>query len=138
MAKPGEFIRAADVVPLTYQQLGADSSAITTVETVVGTLTFSAVNGVVYETRWSLKCVQSVGTDWFLISIREDSVTGTVLDTWAFNNNTSSYGRMWVHSINYTAASTASKSIVCTLVRGSGTGNITASAKSNWLIRRIT
>lgn len=138
MAKAGEKVRSSDVVPLAYVQEAADTAAITTVETVVGTLSFTAVAGAVYETRWSLKLVQSVAGDFFLVNIREDSVSGTTLDGWGVSNATSSYGRQWTHCINWTAAASGAKSLVVTLSRLSGTGNIVRSAKSNYSVTRIS
>lgn len=137
MAQAGARIRSVDVVPVDYDQTAADSAAITTTETVVGTLAFTAVSGAVYEIRASVKAVQSVATDWFLVSVREDSVSGTTIDAWGISNDTTSYGRQWTHYVDWTAASSAAKTIVVTLDRLSGSGNIVCSAKSNFAVRRI-
>lgn len=137
MPRSGELIRAGDFSRVAYVTEAADSSTITTSETVVGTMTFTQVSGGIYSTEWHLKVVQSVAGDYFLFSVREDSVSGTVLDTWAFTTGTTSYGLMFSYYIDYTAAASGGKTIVGTLVRGSGTGNVTRSAKSNYQIYRV-
>lgn len=114
-----------------------NSAAITTTETVVATLTFDAVSGGVYATEWHLKVQQSVAGDWYIFSVREDSVSGTVVDQWGFSTNSASYGGMVSYYVDFTAAATGSKSLVGTLDRVSGTGNIIRSAKSNYAAWRV-
>lgn len=137
MPKAGELVRVSDYSRLDYVQEAADSATITTSETVVATLTFTAVNGGVYATSWNLKIGQSVGTDYHIFGVREDSVTGTILDQWGFSLGTAAYGGMVSFFIDWTASASGAKTIVGTLIRGTGTGNVQRMSKSNYQIYRV-
>jgi len=135
-AAAGGKIDVSDLWIPTYVQEVSDTSTITTTETVVGTLTFAATNTAVYETRWSPKTLQSVAGDYFLYQIREDSVSGTILDAWGFSNGTATFSQQRTIFLHYTASASGTKSLVITLSRLSGSGNIIRNAKSNYLVRR--
>ena len=135
-AAAGGKIDVSDLWLPTYVQEVSDTSTITTVETVVGTLTFAATNTAVYETRWSLKTLQSVAGDWFLYQIRENSVSGAILDAWGFSTGTATFSQQLTIFLHYTASASGTKSLVITLSRLSGSGNIIRNAKSNYSVRR--
>lgn len=137
MLAAGSLIRASDMMTAVRVQEAANSAAITTVNTGVATLTFNAVSGGMYELRFNLKLVQTVGTDTFLFTVYENSVGGTTIDQWGITLQAASVGMMRVHQIDWTASATGSKTIVGALVRASGTGNIVRSALSNYQVRRF-
>lgn len=109
-------------------QTRTTSSGTFTSETIVDTVTFSQVNGHTYHIGWSCQVQSSVAGDATGAKIREDNVSGTVLTNQRTELADSGAGYGVTQFATYTAAATGSKTIVGTLVRSVGTGNITAAA----------
>lgn len=137
MPKAGELIHAYDVIRVAGVQEASDASAVSTTETVVSTISFPAIIGNIYELRFNMKLLQSVASDHFLFTLREDNLAGTLIDQWILPvAPAASNGYMVIYQLDWTAASTTTKTIVGTLVRSSGTGTCTRLAKANYQIYR--
>lgn len=115
---------------------GSDSAAISTVETQVGSIVAAVVSGKKYQISLNIKIAQSVGGDTFVWNLKQDTSGGTSVDAWANVAGTTS-GTMFTPRISFTAAATANKTFVLTLVRISGTGTCVRSAKSSYTVDRI-
>lgn len=121
-------------VPITRRTGAVDRtttvSSITTTETVIDTVTAATVIGRKYEVRWDGHYRSTVANDRGAVKIREDSLSGTVLNERnervdAANSIESANGLAW-----YTADATETKTFVVTLVRAAGTGTLDAFADS--------
>lgn len=109
---------------IATDRLEADSSTFTTTETLVQSVTASLVSGRTYRIRW-VGCFNStVADDVVLGQIREDSVSGTVLQTGRVSIPLASSSTGWHCYLEayYTAGSTGSKTFVATGDRVAGTG----------------
>lgn len=110
----------------------ADSASITTVETVVLTTTLSMTSGQTYgiylkaNISSGTQMAWNVATPTFelaLVRIREDNATGTQMSLdLIIQPSSSSSGYPLSAYAEYTAVSTASKTIVATLIKSTGTG----------------
>jgi len=101
-----------------------DSGAITTTETVVMSVTAPLVSGAIYRIRSHCAFQGSVTTDQHLARIREDTVSGTVLQQRRLGVPTTVTFYPLSIEVEFTAVSTASKTFVLTFQRTSGTGNV--------------
>lgn len=117
---PGEEIAVNTVT--------ADSGTFTTTETQVQSVTAALITGEVYWVHWYVHYGSSVSGDRVTFRIREDNVSGTVLQEIAgnggANHGASSVGDMMELWVRFTAAATGNKTFSCTMVRASGTGNV--------------
>jgi hypothetical protein len=131
---PGERIGASVVV--------ADSGTFTA-ETVVMTLVVPLVAGRTYSVFANPGLSSSVAADVVGAKLREDSITGTVLDSAIEDINDATAPTTRKHALillsDYTALSTANKTFVVTGERATGTGNVRmpgSSARKSYLLVR--
>jgi hypothetical protein len=131
---PGERIGVSTVV--------ADSGTFTA-ETVVMTITVPLVSGRTYSVFANPGLSSSVAADVIRASLREDSVTGTMLDSTIEDMNDATAPTTRKHALillsDYTALSTANKTFVVTGERATGTGNVRmpgASTRPSYLLVR--
>jgi hypothetical protein len=113
---PGQ--RIASMTPRT-----SNSAGITTPETVIDTVVAPVVAGRRYAVWWDGRPVSATAADDIQYSMREDSVSGTVMQSCAVDVpviNRQPRARMYAE---YTADATEDKTFVATLVRVAGTGN---------------
>jgi hypothetical protein len=106
-----------------------DSSNVTS-EAVIDTVEAAVVEGRTYRVTWDLRMNSSVAGDDALASIREDSVTGTIIagiveDIPIVNRQ----GRTRLEC-EYTADATEDKTFVGTLSRVAGSGNVHGDAST--------
>jgi hypothetical protein len=108
-----------------------DSSGVTTVETVVQTVVAPVVAGRIYRVTFYGDLASTVAADQFFTRIREDSVSGNVLDLRRYRAH-ATVNFPYRVEIEYTADATEDKTFVLTLIResGTGTGRRDASATS--------
>ena len=107
----------------------ADSGTFTTTETVVSTVVAALVSGRTYRVRWYGGCVTTVAADIYLGRIREDNVTGTILQERNRQiGTTSASGEPLELEAEFTAVATGNKTFVATGVRNGGTGTLHADA----------
>lgn len=104
----------------------ADSAPITTTETAVLTVTIPMVSGQTYgisvKATISSTVVTAIGTNLASVRVREDSTTGTVITSDVFAAlSTAPAGYPYSTYAEYTAVSTANKTIVFTIVRNTAT-----------------
>lgn len=109
----------------------SNSSAISTTETAIDTVTADVVSGRTYKVRYVYNWSGSVAADQFYLRTREGSGTGgtqltyhnirTAVTTQIFGNTL---------EVEWTAGSTGSQSFSTTLVRQTGTGAATIRASS--------
>jgi hypothetical protein len=118
--QPGERVGTAIVT--------SSSGAITTTETVVATVVFPAVAGRIYRIVADIGFAVSVVTDRNLCTIREDSVSGTVKNQRNIGAPTTTSPWSYHIEAEYTADATEDKTVVLTLQRSTGTGNIVLAA----------
>lgn len=117
-----------------------DSAAITTVETIVLTAALNMTSGQTYgiylkaNVSSSVQMAWNVATPTFELAfmrIREDNATGTQMSLdLIIQPSSSSSGYPVSGYAEYTAVSTASKTIVATLIRGTGAGNMVLRASA--------
>ena len=107
------------------------TSTITTTETVTDTVTGTLVIGRTYGIFVKHGFSVSVQADQFLGRIREDSLTGTQLQAIRIGNHSTAQTYWHPYYVEYTAVASASKTFVTTLVRSSGSGNITRSGSAS-------
>jgi hypothetical protein len=109
----------------------SNSSGVTTTETVVDSVTASLVSGRTYKVRWFGQVFSTVADGYVRLRIREDNVTGTEVDQRQQETNiAASQAFPVILEGEYTAAATASKTFVATIIRQVGTGTVTAQAGS--------
>jgi len=101
----------------------SSSGDITTTETAVMTVVAAVVTGRIYRIKWVFNVDSSVAADTVLLRIREDSVSGTVLQTGRYRAN-SNVNYPVTQEAEYTADATEDKTIVASLQRESGSGNV--------------
>lgn len=101
----------------------SDSAGVGTTETTVRSVTFSAESGFKYAIRYNGSVLSDVAGDYDNVRIREDSSSGTQikLGQVALPIVTSNGFNVSMYA-EWTAASTASKTIVVTIQRSFGTG----------------
>lgn len=138
MAYSGNLVRAGDPTRVASLQETADITGVTTVETVVSTLNFQAVAGITYQLNFNMKLLQTVANDVFIFTVREDSITGSTVDSWAVKLPAASFGMMYPFQLDWTASIASTKTIVGTFIRNSGTGSITRAALSNYQVKRVS
>lgn len=112
-------------------EITSDSAAITTTETVVLTVVAPLVIGRIYQVRAAFNFALSVATDTFDARIREDSLTGGQRRRIVLHAGSVASFHYVEMETEYTADATESKTIVVTLDRLAGTGNITMQAASS-------
>jgi hypothetical protein len=110
----------------------ADSASITTTETIVLTASLSMTSGQTYGIYLNANISSTTQMAWNVatptfelafIRIREDNATGTQMAlALQIQPSSSSSGYPVTAYAEYTAVSTASKTIVATLVKGTGSG----------------
>jgi len=123
----GDEIFASDINELIDRVattiLTADTSTWGATETQVTSVTFSAIAGAKYKIVFEGRVSTDVSADAENMRIREDTLAGTQLQLQQVNlPNTSGNGWQAHIYAEWTAASTASKTIVLTSQRSSGTG----------------
>lgn len=106
----------------------SNSANITTTETEVQTVTAAVVTGRTYRVRWSVRVSSSVAADDITLRIREDSLTGTILQSETMDVNVSNREPRVTLEAEYTADATEDKVFSATLVRTAGTGNVILNA----------
>lgn len=105
------------------QTLVADSTTYGVTETVIATVTITAVSGLVYKVEFKGKLSTDVALDASNLRIREDNLTGTLF---GFNQiylpTTTANG--WAAAVygEYTAVATGSKTFVMTGQKSIGAG----------------
>lgn len=131
MVSAGDLVRASDPeVKIAGDKQTAGSATFTTTETEVIWATGALLDGATYAIRLDLKIASTVAGDDVTVQIREDSATGTVLQSLRDDILSTSFPRNFPLYAEYTASATGSKQFVGTAVRSSGTGNISRSASS--------
>ena len=108
-------------------------ATFTTTETAVDTVTAPLVAGRKYGIWWFAQCQSSVAGDSARARIREDNSTGTQITLRGYELVDAGVAVGIVEYGEYTAAATANKTFVGCLVRGAGTGNLTAAASATQL-----
>jgi hypothetical protein len=101
----------------------SNSASITTTETVIDTVVAAVVAGRTYKVVWDGRPVSATAGDDIQYSLREDSVSGTVLQAVAVDVpviNRQPRGRLYAE---YLADATEDKTFVATLFRVAGSGN---------------
>jgi hypothetical protein len=130
MVSAGETIIAGKVPGerINTEIATAVSAAITTTETEIMTVVAPVVINRIYKVTADFGFAVSVATDAFICVIREDTVTGTIVETRRIAAPTTA--TLWSkHSeAEYTADATEDKTFVLSLQRTTGTGNIILSA----------
>lgn len=107
------------------------SSTFTTTETSINTVTAALENGKTYAVRWVTEGRSTVAADTAKFRIREDSVSGTILQAVNTAMPVVSTDFQAVLEVEYTAVATGNKTFAGTCVRNSGTGNVSVSASAN-------
>jgi len=106
-----------------------NSAGFTTTETVTDTVVADLISQLVYRVRCFTLYTSTVANDSDIVRIREDSLTGTVLQaSRVFIPIVTSF--CVILEAEYTAVATGSKTFVVTGSRGSGTGTITHGANA--------
>jgi hypothetical protein len=106
----------------------ASSGNINTTETIIQTLTAAVVSGQTYKLTADFGYAVSDVTWIGLARIREDNAAGTVLQARRINAPTTASPWSYHMEAEFTASSTGNKTIVLTLQRTGGAGNITLAA----------
>lgn len=116
-----------------YAQGTSSSATITTVETVTDTITVALVSGQAYEVEYNGLVQSSVAADVALFNLKEDSLSGTRMCDGRVTCSTAGAGKTFLAHLRavYTAIATGNKTFVVTLVRDSGSGNLTRAAASS-------
>jgi hypothetical protein len=101
-----------------------NSALITTVETVVQTVVATLVAGRTYRITVAGACLTSQAPVNTRVRVREDSVSGTILQSRNCSTGPSAADAApATYEAEYTAASSGSKTIVVTIQQQTGTGN---------------
>jgi len=101
----------------------SNSSNVGATEAVLRSVTFNAVSGQRYEIRFNGSMLTDVSGDTNILRIREDNLAGTQLRlSQVYLFNASSSGYLVSMTTEWTASSTASKTMVLTSQRNAGTG----------------
>lgn len=110
----------------------SDSATFTTTETVVQSVTGSLQTGRTYRVRWVGAFNSTVDDDVVLGQIREDSISGTVLQTGRCSVAVGGSSTGWHCYLEayYTAVATGFKTFVATGDRVAGTGTCNRDASS--------
>jgi hypothetical protein len=120
-AVPSAITRMATTTKTT------NSSAVTTTETSVDEVTAHVISGKVYRITWQMQWHAGTVNDWFYARVRLGSgITGTILTyhELIMLNTTVSYP---LHAeAEWTASSTGNQTFSATLLRGGGSGSISA------------
>lgn len=107
------------------------SATFTTTETSINTVTAALETGKVYQIRWATEARSSVADDTAKFRIREDTISGTILQETVVVTPVASTDFPAILEGEFTAVSTGNKTFVGTCVRNTGSGNISVSATSN-------
>lgn len=132
-ARPSE-VTAAIAAALGSQQIGeliaydeqtSDSSTFTS-ETVIGSVTFTAIQGYTYLIECIVQLASGTVTDIVQGTLREDSISGTEVDSGRAPAQTSDQARPVGIDLakRWVAPSSGSKTFVVTGQRVSGGGNV--------------
>jgi hypothetical protein len=97
-----------------------------TVETVIDTITVNLIAGQVYDIMWTGWNNSTVTTDVSIIRMRQDTVTGTAIDSGYITHTANGTSKNTLRA-QYTALATAVKTFVVTMIRFSGTGTLSSS-----------
>jgi hypothetical protein len=89
------------------------------------------VTGRRYLIRWIGRLQQSLGTDVFVIRLREDSVAGTQLMIAVVTVDTSPTGKLHILEAEYTAVADGAKTFFATAIRSAGSNTLTSHAAAN-------
>jgi Tfp pilus assembly major pilin PilA len=131
MPLAGEKIRGGRVQQVVAKNsVTSNSSNVTTTETTVQSVTASLISGEVYKITWLMRVDTSVNGDDAGVRIREDNSTGTEIQGTTRDVTSASLAEDVILIAFYTAAATASKTFVGTIVRTAGTGNLILQASS--------
>jgi hypothetical protein len=106
-------------------------AVVTTTETVQDTVTANLVAGRTYKISYKGGIISSVAADSAFLRIREDNLAGNQLQLErVYSPLTGGAGSRWTADleVEFTAVTTGAKMFVGTLVRGTGTGNLTSPA----------
>jgi hypothetical protein len=102
-------------------------SGIGTTEAIVHTnISASLVNGIRYSIMWTGRITLTVATDIFILRLREDSITGSILTRTVVKGTTDASGFLETIIVEYISVATTSKTFVASLQRTGGTGTATA------------
>lgn len=125
MPLAGEKILASDVqTRIVTDTQTTDSANYTTTETTVQTVTAALVAGRVYKIVAQSRASSSTGTDTIVARLREDTSTGTELQSYFVDvSGSTTIGAAVVMEALYTAVGTGNKTFVLTGVRSVGAGN---------------
>lgn len=129
MATPGAFVRYNDFSYRIGTAVSvATSSGFTTTETVTDTISVTLLSGRTYEVVHDGIWSSTVAGDGAQLRVREDSLTGTMLN--GQDIHLQGAGRVYMSHLRalYTAVSSGLKTFVVTGVRNVGTGTITRNA----------
>jgi hypothetical protein len=107
------------------------SATFTTTETSINTVVAALENGKTYQIRWVTEGRSSVAADTAKFRLREDTVSGTILQAVNTALPVASTDFQAVLEVEYTAVATGNKTFVGTCARNSGTGNVSVSATAN-------
>lgn len=117
--------------PLVTITTRTTSSGTFTAETVADSVTASLVTGYLYRVRWVGQISSSVADGYSRMRIREDSISGTELQTRQMPTTiAASQSITAIMEAFYTAVANGSKTFVATCARQAGTGNLTAAASA--------
>jgi hypothetical protein len=110
----------------------SDSANFTTTETEVQSVVAPVVIGRIYRVMFHGSFASSVAGDALFVRIREDSLTGTQLQSTAFTiDTTTSVGWKCTLIAEYTADATEDKTFKLTAIRAGGTGNCRIEAEAD-------
>lgn len=112
------------------QEQTANSGNITTTETIIATLTVALITGGTYRIRLATFIDTSIAGDDGNVKIREDNASGTILNQVAFDIASASIPKDLNLEAEYTAVANGNKTLVATLVRIAGTGNLIRQASA--------
>lgn len=102
-----------------------------TAETSINTVAASLENGKTYRVRWVTDVASSVINDVARFRLREDNVSGTVLQLVNQEVHRASTDFQAILEAEYTAVATGSKTFAATCQRVTGTGNLACNANGN-------
>ncbi len=105
------------------------TGTFTSTETQSDTVTAALINGRTYKIAWWGLPTSSVAGDAALIRVREDNLTGTLLQAGRVHIGAAT-GFAAYFEVHYTAAATGDKTFIVSGQRSSGTGNISLAAAS--------
>jgi hypothetical protein len=105
----------------------ANSGAVTA-ETVIDSVSFPQISGRTYAILYATRGNSTVSGDTFSLAIREDNISGNTLASENYYNFQTTGGYGATLYTEYVAGATGTKTIVGTLARFAGTGNMSSGA----------